>query len=445
MAFIITRRQGLALTGAALAAAWANQQAAAQIPRAEVAAPNHPIESGASLRVIRPSRFVEPDEVLWRENTAKFTRETGVDVRVDFVGWEDIRAQTGVAANTGAGPDVVVGWGDDPHIYADRVLELTDLAEYLGRRYGGWMSLAEVYGKRVRTNNWIGIPMGGSTGPIVYRKSAIREAGFDAIPDDHAGFLRLMQALRRINKPGGFALGNAVGDGNGTAQWLLWSHNGFLADEDGRVAVNSREAIASLNYLRELYPTFVPGTLSWLDPTNNRAYAAQEVFLTPNGISLYYALKNDPNTRAIAEDTDHAPLPKGVSPRTPQTATIINAMVFRHTRFPNAAKQYIRFMMEAEQYNTWLTQCLGYWSHSLRAYSESPVWTSDPALAVYRNGMDHPFWSGYKAPITQASATVAAEFILVQMYASVAAGQATPEAAVREAERRASRYYRSRG
>jgi multiple sugar transport system substrate-binding protein len=445
MAFIITRRQGLALSGAALAAAWAQQQAAAQIQRADVAAPNHPIESGASLRVIRPSRFVEPDEVFWRENTAKFTRETGVDVRVDFVGWEDIRAQTGVAANTGAGPDVVVGWGDDPHIYADRVLELTDLAEYLGARYGGWMSLSEIYGKRVRTNNWIGIPMGGSTGPVVYRISALREAGFDRVPEDHAGFLRLMQALKRINKPGGFALGNAVGDGNGTAQWLLWSHNGALADEDGRVAVNSREAIASLNYIRELYPTFVPGTLSWLDPTNNRAYAAQEVFLTPNGISLYYALKNDPNTRAIAEDTDHAPLPKGLSPRTPQTATIINAMVFRHTRFPNAAKQYIRFMMESEQYDPWLTGCLGYWSHSLRAFSNSRVWDSDPKLAVYRNGMDHPYWSGYRAPITQASATVAAEFILVQMYASVAAGQATPEAAVREAERRASRYYRTRG
>jgi multiple sugar transport system substrate-binding protein len=446
MAFIITRRQSLALGGAALTAAAFAQQAAAQaIPRADVAAPNHPIESGATLRVIRPSRFVEPDEVLWRENTAKFTRETGVDVRVDFVGWEDIRAQTAVTANTGAGPDVVVGWGDDPHIYADKVIELTDLAEYLGARYGGWMSLSEIYGKRVRTNNWIGIPMGGSTGPIVYRISALKEAGFDKVPEDHSSFLRLMQALKRINKPGGFALGNAVGDGNGTAQWLLWSHNGFLADEEGRVAINSREAIASLNYLRELYPSFVPGTLSWLDPTNNRAYAAQEVFLTPNGISLYYALKNDPNTRHIAEDTDHAPMPKGLSAKTPQSATIINAMVFKHTRFPNAARQYIRFMMEAEQYDTWLTGCLGYWSHSLRAYSSSRVWDSDPKLLNYRNGMDHPFWSGYKAPITQASATVAAEFILVQMYASVASGQATPEAAVREAERRASRYYRMRG
>ena len=30
-----------------------------------------------------------------------------------------------------------------------------------------------------------------------------------------------------------------------------------------------------------------PGTLSWLDPSNNRAYAAQEIYLTFNGVSLY--------------------------------------------------------------------------------------------------------------------------------------------------------------
>ena len=56
--------------------------------------------------------------------------------------------------------------------------------------------------------------------------------------------------------------------------------------------------------------------------------------------------------------------------------------------------------------------------------------------------MNNQFWRGYKGPITQASGTVAAEYILVQMYASVASGQATPEAAAREAERRARRYFR---
>jgi multiple sugar transport system substrate-binding protein len=442
MAFIITRRDSLKLGAGAAAMAAIPGIAGAQVPRADVAPPKLAIEKGASLRLIRPARFVEPDETIFRANSAKFQQETGVEVKVDFVGWEDIRQQTAVSSNTGAGPDVVLGWAEDPHVYADKVVDLTDVAEYLGNRYGGWTFLGEKYGKKAGTNNWIGIPFGGSTGPIVYRKSALKEAGFDKIPNDHAGFLKLCQTLKKINKPAGFSLGNAVGDGNGFANWLLWSHNGYLVDEAGKVAINSKEAIESLKYVKELYPTFLPGTLSWGDINNNRAYAASECWLTANGVSMYFALKNDPALRHIAEDTDHAPLPHGLAGRAPQSSLILNGMVFKHTKFPNAAKAYLIHMMEAEQYDTWLTGCLGYWSHTLRAYAKSKVWDSDPALEVYRNGTENQYWSGYKGPITHAAGAVAAEYILIQMYASVASGQATPEAAVAEAERRARRYYR---
>ena len=380
--------------------------------------------------------------MIFRANTAKFQQATGVQARVDFVGWEDIRQQTAVASNTGTGPDIVLGWAEDPHTYADKLIELTDLAEYLGKRYGGWTFLGDKYGKKVGTNNWIGIPFGGSTGPIVYRKSALKEAGFDKIPNDHGEFLKLCQALKKANKPSGFALGNAVGDGNGFANWLVWSHGGFMVDEGGKVAINSKETIAALNYLKDLYATFIPGTLAWGDVSNNRAYAANEVWLTANGVSMYFALKNDPATRPIAEDTDHAPLPFGLVGKAPQSSLILNGMVFRHSKFPNAAKAYLQFMMEAEQYDPWLTGCLGYWSHTLRSYGKSAVWESDPKLEVYRNGTDNQFWSGYKGPVTQAASTVAAEYVMIQMCASVASGQATPEEAAREAERRARRYYR---
>lgn len=443
MAYLITRRDGLKLTAASAATLALVEEARAQeIPTQPAEAPRLPIESGASLRVIRPARFVEPDETFFRANAEKFSRQFNVPVRVDFVGWEDIRPQTAVLANTGTGPDVVIGWSDDPHIYADRLLDMSDVAEYLGKKYGGWQFLAEKYGKRHGTNNWISIPLGGSTGPIIYRISAVREAGFDKIPDDHAEFLRLCQRLKEIGKPAGFALGNAVGDGNGTANWLTWSHNSYLTDEQGRVAINQPATMQALEYLQKLYPTFVPGTLSWLDPTNNRAYAAQECWLTPNGVSLYFALKNDPNTRHIAEDSDHANLPRGLAPDAPQSATIINAMVFRSARFPNAAKAFIQFMMEAEQYNPWLTACLGYWSHPLKAYDKSAVWESDPKITLYRRGLDYRYWSGYKGPITAATGTAASEYILVQMYAAVAGGQATPQQAVAEAERRARRIFR---
>src|SRR4051794_8905724 len=108
----ITRRATLALGAASLAAS------ARAIPRAENPPPAQPIEQGAALRVIRPARFIDADETIFRENASRFSEHYNVPVRVDFVGWEDIRPQTAVIANTGSGPDVVIGWGDDPHVYA---------------------------------------------------------------------------------------------------------------------------------------------------------------------------------------------------------------------------------------------------------------------------------------------------------------------------------------
>ena len=104
MATILTRRDALRLTAGGIAALTVPNSSGAQVQRADVAAPKLPIESGSTLRVLRPARFVEPDETIFRANTAKFQQATGIETRVDFVGWEDIRQQTAVASNTGTGP-----------------------------------------------------------------------------------------------------------------------------------------------------------------------------------------------------------------------------------------------------------------------------------------------------------------------------------------------------
>ena len=117
-------------------------------------------------------------------------------------------------------------------------------------------------------------------------------------------------------------------------------------------------------------------------------------------------------------------------------------MVFRHSRFPNAAKAFLAFMMEQPQYEPWLAANLGYWAHPLNAYREAAVWTTDPKIAIFRDTMNARFWNGYKGPLSEASGQANAEFVLVQMFASVASGQATPQAAAAEAERRARRIFR---
>ena len=149
-----------------------------------------------------------------------------------------MRPQTAVTANTGAGPDIIVGFGADPQIYADKLIPMNDLADYLGAKYGGWHELGLLYSRRWGSKDWLAIPMGGSGGASVYRVSWLKEAGYDTIPNDHAGFLAMCAKLDKNGHPAGFALGHAVGDGNGFANWLLWSHGAALTDPDGKVSLD---------------------------------------------------------------------------------------------------------------------------------------------------------------------------------------------------------------
>ena len=444
----ITRRESLALGATALGASAipiiGARAAVDDVPTANVKPLDYKIEKGASLHVLRPAKFIDPDEVFWKSNTEKFIKATGIDVKVDFVSWEDLRPQLAVVANTGAGADVVISFSTDPHIYTSKILELTDLAEYLGAKYGGWYDLSLLYGRKWGTKDWIGIPIGGGTGPSVYRKSWVNAVGYDKIPDDHEAFLDLCQKLHKSGHPCGMSLGHALGDANGYSEWLLWSHNAILVDEKGKIALDSKETIAALKYATELQKTMIPGTLTWNDAGNNQAYAAGQISFTFNGVSIYYVLKNspDPNIRAMAEDTYHQDAPYGLSKRRPQSAQPMNAMVMKHTKYPNAAKEYLRYMMEAEQYGPWLSNCLGYWCQSLKAYSQMNFWKADPKLAPYSAALDTPYYDGYKGPVSAASAAVIANYSVVDMFASVVSGNATPEAAAKEAARQAERYYR---
>jgi multiple sugar transport system substrate-binding protein len=399
-------------------------------------------EKNASLRVMRPSRFVQGDETLFLANTKKYEEQSGVKVRVDSEGWEDLVPKSAVAANVGKGPDIVYGWHDNAHQFPDKLVNMNDVAKYLGDKYGGWYPLAEKYGKR--GNNWISIPLGAAGATINYRKSHVQAAGFGEVPKDFPNFLKLCQALKAKGTPSGFALGNAVGDGNGFCHWLLWGHGAKMVNEKDQVTLNSPETVAALEYAKQLYETFIPGTLSWLDPSNNKAFLDGQISLTANGISIYYAAKtsNDAQIKAMVEDIEHAPWPIGPLGKASASCTMVPAMVFRYSKFPNAAKDYIRFMMEQEQFGAWLEASIGYWGHPLKAYESNKIWTVDRKHTPYRDVIKDSLWLGYAGSLGYASAGALADYIVVNMFASVCSGQKTPKDAAAEGQKRAERYYK---
>jgi multiple sugar transport system substrate-binding protein len=446
MSIQVTRRDCLIL-GAALGAAGqalAQNASPPDVPIVDVKPPQYQIEKGATLRIIRPAKFVDPDQTWWDINTKKFTQATGVPVSVNYISWEDLRPQTAVVAHTGGGVDLIFGWAVDPFLYEDKLVPMNDLADYLGKKYGGWFYLAKLYGTKWKTDHWHSLPIGGGTGPTVYRVSWVKEAGYDRIPDDLDQFMALCQKLHQIGHPCGFSIGHAVGDATGFADWALWCHGAQLADENGKITLDSKETVNALKYVAELYKYMIPGTIAWNDSGNNKAYIAGQISLTFNGVSIYQVLKTspDPKLRAIADDTMHQAVPRGLAKRSPMSAGPMQAMLFKSSKYPNAAKEYIRFMMEAPQYGPWLSNCLGYWSEPLKAYAQMKFWTEDPKLAPYAGAMDTIYYEGYAGPVSAAASAVMANYTVVDMFAAVATGNSSPEAAAKRAAKQAERYYR---
>src|SRR6202171_5172386 len=87
-------------------------------------------EKGAKLRVLRWKRFVQGDEDVWAENTKKFTQATGIEVRVDAEGWEDVRPKAAGAANVGSGPDIIISTMEEDRDPPESSVDVTEHTRY---------------------------------------------------------------------------------------------------------------------------------------------------------------------------------------------------------------------------------------------------------------------------------------------------------------------------
>ncbi len=146
-------------------------------------------EPGASLKLLRWKRFIPSEDEAFMRLVDAFTKATGVPVSVTSESFDDIQPKASVAANTGQGPDMVWGLYSFPALFPSKCIEVGDVADYLGKKYGGWLPAAEAYGKV--KGKWIAIPMAFNGGYLNYRISAMNKAGFQKFPEDHAGFLEL--------------------------------------------------------------------------------------------------------------------------------------------------------------------------------------------------------------------------------------------------------------
>ena len=402
-------------------------------------------EANATLNVLRWKRFVQAEDDAFMKMVDAYQKAFNVKVNISNESFDDIQPKASVAANTGTGPDIVWALHSTPQLFPDKCVPMQDVADYLGKKYGGWFPAAEAYGKSA--GKWIAIPVAVNGGYINYRISSINKAGFKSIPTDFPGFLELCKGLKKNGTPSGFALGHATGDANGWIHWLLWGHGAYLIDQNEKIIINSPETAKALEYCKALSDTFIEGTASWNDSSNNKAFLAGDLHCTNNGISIYVAAKTDgakgdAKMKAIADDMDHAAFPVGPVGKPAELQLAFPMFAFNYTKVPNAAKAFIAFMLEAQNYNPWLEGAQGYLSHPLKAYDANPVWTADPKTTVFRDAAKNTLPASGIGPLSPKVAAAIADFVVVDMFARYCTGQEDLKTTMKTAERAAQRIFR---
>ena len=119
------KQTGLGIAGASLATMLEARQAPAQI-------------KGTSLRILLWSHFVPAYDVWYDQFVKEWGDKNGVRVRVDRIPHLELPARLAAEFAAGSGHDLIYNNGTIlTGLYHKHLLDLTDVSERLGRKWGG--------------------------------------------------------------------------------------------------------------------------------------------------------------------------------------------------------------------------------------------------------------------------------------------------------------------
>src|SRR6266571_8458704 len=97
-------------------------------------APSFP--KGTKLNILTWVSFVPASDVEFKRLAGEFAKLAGVDVTADLINMNDLNPRIASAIETKSGPDIIMMISNWPHLYADGLADVDDVAEEIGKRDG---------------------------------------------------------------------------------------------------------------------------------------------------------------------------------------------------------------------------------------------------------------------------------------------------------------------
>jgi hypothetical protein len=144
----LSRRAFLALSGAAAATTGIEGIVAAR--RAPAYA------QGTRLHLLQWSHFIPAVDTLFEAQAKEFGKQAGAEIAIERINQNDLQARATAAIQSGAGADIMILANNHAHLYESSLVDVSDVAEEIGGKQGGWYDYAKV--NCVAGSRWIGVP-----------------------------------------------------------------------------------------------------------------------------------------------------------------------------------------------------------------------------------------------------------------------------------------------
>ncbi len=409
----VTRRRFIAGSAAAGLAAAAGIEGILAAGRAPAFA------QGTKVHMVRWVDFIPEADLELKRQAPEASKALGAEVVIEFINANDLQARITAAIQSGSGADIIQMLWNWPQLYANGLVDVSDVAEPIGKAQGGYYevfnSTAKVHGR------WLAVPHGTGGNAIAYRRSWHAEIGVKEFPKTWDEWREVGKKLKAKGKPVGQALGHSFGDPPTFAYPLLWDFGGAEVDTTGKkVVINSKGAIESVKFMQAFWKDACDeGGLAWDDTNNNRAFHAGEISSTLNGASIYIVAKRQTLYGAF----QHA--------------------VMKYSKNQKLAKDLLKWMHQKENYAKWFQINEGYTVGATKIWEEDPMWGRiDKPLQIFRQAARQTRMLGYPGPASGKATESYTKYIIVDMYAKAVQGTKA-EDAVKWAEGELKKIYES--
>jgi multiple sugar transport system substrate-binding protein len=362
------------------------------------------------LSVLCWSHFVPAYDKWYDQWAQEWGAKNNVKVTVDHIPHLNLASKIAAEIATQSGHDIVQLAGSGTEKFAPALIDVQDLADKLGKKYGGWTPLAKNYSEV--KGRYHSIPDYFIDFPGLYRKDLWTEiAGMPNGPDSWQDLLEGGRKLKAKGFPVGIGLAHH-NDSRNSWRAIQWCYGGSEVAKDGKtLTYNSKEVREALKFFKALYKeTMTPEVLAWDDASNNRLLASGRGSWIHNPISAYRTIEGQ--NKDLADKIFIQLSPKGPAGR----LSYANCLAYGITKFSpsqDIAKQYLENLTDSFQ--DAFRASTGYDNPFLGKFAKGPlpIISEDPKLKPLEKSPEYHYTIGYPGPLTVAADEVYQQFVLI--------------------------------